>query len=138
MTDVRHLTEDDAQQFLEDGLAAPERSRAEKHLAGCPSCQAPIRAIHNIPVLSYLALGRRCASCRAPISKRYPLVELATAAAFAIVAVDPDSMKAQTILEHRGAPMGAATVAQQVGDHLYLGSFVGDRIVRAPLPAPAR
>ena len=60
------------------GLVRP-RSR-------CPSCQAPIRAIHNIPVLSYLALGRRCASCRAPISKRYPLVELATAAAFAIVA----------------------------------------------------
>jgi leader peptidase (prepilin peptidase)/N-methyltransferase len=60
------------------GLVRP-RSR-------CPSCQAPIRAIHNIPVLSYLALGGRCASCRAPISKRYPLVELATAAAFATVA----------------------------------------------------
>jgi leader peptidase (prepilin peptidase) / N-methyltransferase len=60
------------------GLVRP-RSR-------CPSCQAPIRAIHNIPVLSYLALGGRCASCRAPISPRYPVVELATAAAFAAVA----------------------------------------------------
>ncbi len=59
-------------------------------------------------------------------------------APFAIVAVDPGSMKAETILEHRGAPMGAATVAQQVGDQLYLGSFAGDRIVRAPMPAPAR
>ncbi len=52
----------------------------------CPECAAPIRAIHNVPVLSYMALGGRCASCRAPISLRYPLVELATAIASAAVA----------------------------------------------------
>lgn len=40
MTDIRHLTEDEAQRFLEDGLPAPERTLAETHLAGCPSCQA--------------------------------------------------------------------------------------------------
>jgi len=45
----------------------------------CPSCSAQIRAIHNIPVLSYLALRGRCASCGVKISLRYPLVELATA-----------------------------------------------------------
>jgi len=60
------------------GLVTP-RSR-------CPACSAPIRAIHNVPVLSYLALGGRCAACRAPISMRYPLVELATGAAFATIA----------------------------------------------------
>jgi leader peptidase (prepilin peptidase)/N-methyltransferase len=52
----------------------------------CPACGVPIRAVHNIPVLSYLALRGRCAACQAPISIRYPLVELATAAAFAAVA----------------------------------------------------
>ncbi|HEU0224548.1 MAG TPA: A24 family peptidase [Steroidobacteraceae bacterium] len=52
----------------------------------CPACHAPIRAIHNVPVLSWLALRGRCAACRAPISARYPLVELATGAAFAAVA----------------------------------------------------
>jgi leader peptidase (prepilin peptidase)/N-methyltransferase len=52
----------------------------------CPACQAQIRALHNIPVLSWLALRGRCAACRAPIPVRYPLVELATAAAFAVVA----------------------------------------------------
>ena len=36
----------------------------------CPSCQEQIRGVHNIPVLSYLALKGRCASCRAPISVR--------------------------------------------------------------------
>jgi leader peptidase (prepilin peptidase)/N-methyltransferase len=52
----------------------------------CPACNAGIRAIHNVPVLSWIALRGRCAACRAPISVRYPLVELATAAAFAAVA----------------------------------------------------
>ncbi|MEX0734396.1 MAG: A24 family peptidase [Steroidobacteraceae bacterium] len=52
----------------------------------CPACNAPIRAVHNIPVLSYLLLRGRCASCRAPISPRYPVVELAAAAATAAVA----------------------------------------------------
>jgi leader peptidase (prepilin peptidase)/N-methyltransferase len=52
----------------------------------CPACQAPIRAVHNVPVLSWIALRGRCASCRAPIPVRYPLVELATGAAFAAVA----------------------------------------------------
>ena len=44
----------------------------------CPSCQAPIRPWHNIPVVSWLALRGRCASCRAPISIQYPLVEALT------------------------------------------------------------
>jgi leader peptidase (prepilin peptidase)/N-methyltransferase len=43
--------------------------------SACPSCQRPIRALDNIPVLSFLFLGARCRSCRAPISWRYPLVE---------------------------------------------------------------
>jgi leader peptidase (prepilin peptidase)/N-methyltransferase len=52
----------------------------------CPACKAPVRAIHNIPVVSWLALRGRCASCRAPIPMRYPLVELATAILSAAVA----------------------------------------------------
>jgi leader peptidase (prepilin peptidase)/N-methyltransferase len=45
----------------------------------CPHCAAPIRAHQNIPVISWLLLGGKCASCKAPISARYPIVELATA-----------------------------------------------------------
>jgi leader peptidase (prepilin peptidase) / N-methyltransferase len=52
----------------------------------CPSCSAQIRAMHNIPVLSYLALRGRCAACNAPISIRYPLVELGTAIVTGVVA----------------------------------------------------
>jgi leader peptidase (prepilin peptidase)/N-methyltransferase len=42
----------------------------------CPACQQPIRALHNIPVLSWLLLRARCADCHAPIPFRYPAVEL--------------------------------------------------------------
>jgi leader peptidase (prepilin peptidase)/N-methyltransferase len=47
--------------------------------SACPGCKAPITAMQNIPVVSWLALGGKCANCKQPISKRYPLVELATA-----------------------------------------------------------
>ncbi len=46
--------------------------------SACPDCKAPISAWQNIPVLSWLALRGRCAACKARISVRYPLVELAT------------------------------------------------------------
>ena len=44
----------------------------------CPSCRKPIRWWDNIPVLSYLALRGRCRQCQAPISVRYPIIELLT------------------------------------------------------------
>jgi leader peptidase (prepilin peptidase)/N-methyltransferase len=50
----------------------------------CPQCRTPIRWYDNIPVLSYLVLGGRCRACKAPISLRYPIVELVTAVACAI------------------------------------------------------
>lgn len=49
----------------------------------CPHCGHQIRWFENMPVVSYLALRGRCGACRAPISARYPLIELATAALFA-------------------------------------------------------
>lgn len=42
----------------------------------CPHCGHKITAIENIPIISYLVLRGRCRGCKAPISKRYPLVEL--------------------------------------------------------------
>jgi leader peptidase (prepilin peptidase) / N-methyltransferase len=54
--------------------------------SACPSCEHPVRAYDNVPVLSWLALGGRCRDCAAPISARYPLVELGTGLLFAVVA----------------------------------------------------
>jgi leader peptidase (prepilin peptidase)/N-methyltransferase len=50
--------------------------------SACPACGASLRALDNIPVLSFLWLRGRCRDCGARISVRYPLVELATAALF--------------------------------------------------------
>ncbi|HQU14883.1 MAG: prepilin peptidase [Chromatiales bacterium 21-64-14] len=51
----------------------------------CPHCGQQISAAENIPVISYLLLGGRCSTCKAHISIRYPLVELATAGLSALV-----------------------------------------------------
>jgi leader peptidase (prepilin peptidase)/N-methyltransferase len=51
----------------------------------CPHCASPIRHRHNVPVLSWLALRGRCASCGAHIPARYPLVEAGTAVLFVAV-----------------------------------------------------
>ena len=49
----------------------------------CPKCGTRVAWHDNVPVLSWLVLGGRCRACRAPISRRYPLVEAAGAAIFA-------------------------------------------------------
>jgi leader peptidase (prepilin peptidase)/N-methyltransferase len=54
--------------------------------SACPHCGHGIRWHENIPVLSWLALRGRCSACKARISVRYPLVELATGALFAYAA----------------------------------------------------
>lgn len=54
--------------------------------SACPHCQHAITAIENIPVISYLFLGGKCRDCRAPISIRYPIIEMLTGLLSAIVA----------------------------------------------------
>ena len=52
----------------------------------CPHCGYRISALENIPVVSWLWLGGKCRGCAKPISVRYPLVEIVTAALSAAVA----------------------------------------------------
>jgi len=49
----------------------------------CPHCGHQLRWHENLPVIGWLRLGGKCANCKAPISKRYPLIELLTGLAFA-------------------------------------------------------
>ncbi len=44
----------------------------------CPACGHQITTLENVPLLSYFALGGRCAACKTKISPRYPLVEALT------------------------------------------------------------
>ncbi len=52
----------------------------------CRSCGTQITALQNIPVISYLILGGKCAHCGTRISARYPAVEMLTALLSAAVA----------------------------------------------------
>jgi leader peptidase (prepilin peptidase)/N-methyltransferase len=52
----------------------------------CSHCNAALKPWQNIPVLSWLVLRGRCASCNEAISVRYPVVEAITGLAFAAVA----------------------------------------------------
>lgn len=70
----------------EEFLEVPEGDRSKeepvtlsKPASTCPSCGHRIRAWENIPVISYLMLGGKCASCKTRISPRYPIIEAVTA-----------------------------------------------------------
>ncbi|KWR73628.1 A24 family peptidase [Pseudomonas citronellolis] len=72
------------QQQARDALSLPQPEQEPTYNlvlpnSACPHCGHEIRARENIPVVSYLALRGKCSACKAPISARYPLVELATA-----------------------------------------------------------
>jgi leader peptidase (prepilin peptidase)/N-methyltransferase len=71
-----------------DGQEPPQEAPYDliRPRSACPACKAPITALQNVPVVSWLVLKGRCASCRTSISARYPLVELFTAVLSASVA----------------------------------------------------
>ncbi|HKK13181.1 MAG TPA: A24 family peptidase [Gammaproteobacteria bacterium] len=75
-------------ELLAEGEPVPEEpvlslSRPGSH---CPRCGRPVRALENVPVLSYVWLRGRCAGCGARISLRYPAVELTAGVLSGIVA----------------------------------------------------
>jgi leader peptidase (prepilin peptidase)/N-methyltransferase len=60
----------------------------------CPSCGTQLRAVDNVPLVSWVALRGRCHHCGAPVSARYPLVEVTTGALFAaVVATQDDAVR---------------------------------------------
>jgi leader peptidase (prepilin peptidase)/N-methyltransferase len=52
----------------------------------CPQCGHEIRGRDNVPIVSWLLLRARCRDCGAHVSARYPLVEVATAVLFGLLA----------------------------------------------------
>ena len=54
--------------------------------SACPACGHMITALENVPVVSWLALRGKCSACQAPISARYPIIEI-TGALLAVAAI---------------------------------------------------
>ncbi len=55
--------------------------------SACPSCGTRLKPADLVPVFSYIFLKGKCRYCKAKISPRYPLVELATGVVFLVVYV---------------------------------------------------
>ncbi len=53
----------------------------------CYSCGKKLKPWHNIPLFSWIFLGGKCAFCKSKISIQYPLIELASAIIFLLVAM---------------------------------------------------
>jgi leader peptidase (prepilin peptidase)/N-methyltransferase len=77
-----------------DNYCAVEAGKEEVHKerynlmvprSACPHCHHQITALENIPVVSYLVLRGKCSHCKAPISPRYPAIELLTGALSALL-----------------------------------------------------
>ncbi len=80
----------------------------------CPACGTAIRAVDNVPVLSFLLRRGRCRTCGAAISLRYPATELATALLFSAVASrmpSPWEVPAYCVLVAGLVALGAIDVA---------------------------
>jgi leader peptidase (prepilin peptidase)/N-methyltransferase len=63
----------------------PRRQSLASPPSRCPACGRPLRWYHNIPVVSWMALGGRCGHCQAPISIQYPVIELVTALVWVLI-----------------------------------------------------
>ncbi|WP_228375096.1 prepilin peptidase [Demequina iriomotensis] len=97
--------------------------------SACPSCGAPVRPRDNIPLVSWLVLRGRCRDCAAPISSRYPLVELATGLAFAGVVLvfqdDPWAWPAWWYLAAIGIALALIDLdVQRLPDPIVLPSYI--------------
>jgi leader peptidase (prepilin peptidase)/N-methyltransferase len=60
----------------------PRRESLVWPASRCTSCERPLSWYDNVPIVSWLVLGGRCRTCRAPISAAYPIVEAITSAVF--------------------------------------------------------
>ena len=78
----------DCKNFLElEADKSSETFNLSKPDSTCPSCGHKIRIWENIPVISYLALRGKCASCKTHISAQYPVIEALTAIFSVLIAI---------------------------------------------------
>ena len=82
----------------------------------CPRCDAPVTLRQSVPIVSWLLLRGRCASCGAAIPARYPLIELITGVAFIVVVW-------LFAVTGAGASESAGAMAVTVAAYLYLAAI---------------
>ncbi|NOT85211.1 MAG: prepilin peptidase [Methylococcaceae bacterium] len=94
LTYLGENTDDNEDKALLEAVTQAQKKAAAEYkpfnltlpLSRCPKCQAAIKPYQNIPVISYVLLGGKCAVCKNPIAMRYPVIEAFTGLCSAIVA----------------------------------------------------
>lgn len=81
-----YLASESEERELEQVIALETKLTLSTPESTCPSCQHKIRFFENIPIISWLVLGRKCSQCHLPISMRYPMVEGLTAVLGVVIA----------------------------------------------------
>ncbi len=106
----------------------PRGASVVKPGSHCPACGAPVAFYDNVPVVSWLLLRGRCRTCRAPISARYPLVEMLVALLFLAAGFlyGPTLVAASAALLAAACVILAATdlEARTLPDEVTLGTLV--------------
>lgn len=94
--------------------------------SACPACGTPLAVRDLVPVLSWLANRGRCRRCGAAVSRRYPVIELATATAFLLIIwAEPAWPSAILLMVVATILMSAAVIDLEVGilpDTLHLAA----------------
>ncbi|NOX15016.1 MAG: prepilin peptidase [Epsilonproteobacteria bacterium] len=75
-------------------LRIPKNQSISFPASHCPKCKSKLKFYHNIPIISWILLGGKCAYCKEKISLQYPLVEFTTAMIFIIT-----FFKSETLLQ---------------------------------------
>ncbi len=100
------------------------RNESLSHPAShCPHCDHPIRGYDNVPLLSWALLRAKCRDCGAPISVRYPLIELATGLLFAGVTVWAVLVGPATALTGSASALEVIAAVLALLAYLYLGAI---------------
>ena len=136
----------DAADLRGETIATTARFDLIQPRSHCPACGQVLRLRDLIPVASWLVLRGRCAACRAPIGTRYPLVELATAALFALcvvrfgptVAAVSAMLLAAALIAGMAAPAGpvSAWAIRSVSTSVAPRAAKRSATVDLPLPMP--
>ena len=86
-THLAELAAEKSGEAIDESAQSKETFNLSTPRSACPHCGHQIRWYENIPIISWLFLRGKCSNCKAAISIRYPLVELATASLSLLVAL---------------------------------------------------
>ncbi len=73
-------------------LRVPQNQSISFPPSHCPKCKNRLKFYHNVPIISWVMLGGKCAYCKEKISLQYPLVEFFTAIIFLVTFLKSDNM----------------------------------------------